>query len=584
MAIYFDNRQFPDEIHFEVFILKKYLTQHYGEEKAIALIQNNADDLDRLARALGEIDIAFFCLYFMSDTFVVKDGNAARQLAKGHYEMWNFLKETFVDDKQDKINIIVSRGFAKTTVGDRGLEVWLKCYAKSKFTLLGAKKDDDASQFVDSIKKEFLENEKIKKVFGTLIEPKGIKKSGEKYTVNANEVEFTNDTYLRAVGSATSVRGANWKGIRPTVVIADDYQSEVDVLTEEARDKKYDRWCKEVEQVGDKAVYRNGKKVKQATKIVCIGTVLHTNCMLSRLARNNDYKTMLKRAILLEPTQTVEDIFESDLWLQCKKIYFNDKLEDTKIAAKQFYEEHKQEMKFPTLWEEKWDCFNDLAIPYWENRISFMQELMNDTSNIGEKWFKSVKTQFKKEIEEHTFNKTMLCVDPASTTTRKSDFSAIVVGSEATNGFVYIRDLVMKKLEFNKLCEKIVELLEKYPNITHIYIEKNTFQGTDVIKIKELIADNPKLRNRSFIWINEMQRKQKDEKISTIIDPVNNGQIIFNSECEDSKDAIQQMLDFVGCQFSIHDDFCDSVSECVNRLKTIVNNKIQLLDRKKLGL
>jgi predicted phage terminase large subunit-like protein len=462
--------------------------------------------------------------------------------------------------------------------------VWLHSYGKSKFTLLGAKKDSDATQFIDSIKKVFLENQKIKKVFGNLIEPKGIKPSGEKYTVNANEIEFTNDTYIRAVGSASSVRGANWKGFRPTVVILDDYQDEADILTEEAREKKYNRFSKEIEPVGDKAVYRNGRKVKSATKIVCIGTVLHIDCLMSRLSRNKDYKTILRRAIVLDGEQTVEDIFESDLWIQCKKLYFNDKLEDSKAAAKAFYEEHKEEMKFPVLWEEKWDCFNDLAVPYWENRISFMSEMQNDATSIGEKWFKSVRTQSREEIEDHTFNKTMLCVDPASTTNRKSDYSAIVVGSEATNGFTYMRNIVMDKLEFNKLCEKIVELLEQYEDITHIYIEKNTFQGTDIIKIKELIADNPKLRSKNFTWINEMQRKQKDEKISTIMDAVNNGQIIFNADCENSKDAIQQMLDFQGCQYSTHDDFCDIVSECTNRLKEIRNNIIQLLDRKKLGL
>ena len=40
-----------------------------------------------------------------------------------------------------------------------------------------------------------------------------------------------------------------------------DYQSEVDVITEDAREKKWNRWCKEVEEVGDTAVFRKGKKL-----------------------------------------------------------------------------------------------------------------------------------------------------------------------------------------------------------------------------------------------------------------------------------------------------------------------------------
>ena len=206
--------------------------------------------------------------------------------------------------------------FAKTTIFDLAISVWLICYEKSKFTLIGAKKDDDATQFVDSIKKIFKENKKIIDNFGLLI--------SKKLKVNANEIEFANGMYIRAVGSASSVRGANFKGVRPTVVIADDYQDEKDILTEDSREKKYNRWTKEIEQVGDKAVFRNGKKIKSATKIISIGTVLHIDCLMSKLSRNRDYKTILKRAIILKPDQTVEDIFESDLWLQCKKLYFND--------------------------------------------------------------------------------------------------------------------------------------------------------------------------------------------------------------------------------------------------------------------
>ena len=523
----------------------------------------------------------------MSDTFVVKDDNVARQLSKGHYELWNIANTIFVEDKIDKAAIIEPRGFAKTTIFNMAVAIWLHCYKKSLFTLLGAKTDTDATQFLDSIKKVFNENKKIINCFGKLINIKVNKDNGEKYTVNANEVEFTNGTYIRTVGSGTSVRGANWGGIRPTVVICDDYQSEQDILTDSAREKKYDKFLKEVEQVGDKAVYRNGNKIKQATKIIAIGTVLHTFCLMSQLSRNNDYYTILRRAIILGDGQTVEDIFESDLWQQCHDIYFDEKLDKElrKATAEQFYINHKEEMQFDVLWPEKWDCFNDLAIIYWENRKAFMSELMNDASSIGEKWFKSVKTQTKEEIEEHDFIKTMLSVDPASTTNKKSDSTNIMVGSKATNDFTYIRDIVHRKLEFNKYCEEVVKALERNLDVTHINVEKNTYQGADVIKIKELIAASPILKGKSYEWINEMQKKNKDEKISTIVDPVNNGQIIICSDCEDSKKAIDEIMDFQGQLYSVHDDAPDNLAELETKIKTIETiGKVTLLDRRSFGL
>ncbi|NSB15845.1 terminase [Clostridium beijerinckii] len=595
--IYFDNLKFHTELKYEVYLLNKYLAKHYDKETADKLLKANSRDLDRLAKALGEKDIEFFCLYFMSDIFVPKGfnednsypedhkPNVARQLSKGHYELWDVANDIFVKDKRDKAAIIEPRGFAKTTIFDMAVSVYLHCYKKSLFTLLGAKTDTDATQFLDSIKKVFNENQKIIKCFGKLIDIKAVKANGERYTVNANEVEFTNGTYIRTVGSGTSVRGSNWGGIRPTVFIGDDFQDEKNILTDAAREKQYSKWTKEVEEVGDKAVYRNGKKIKAATKIIAIGTVLHIDCLMSKLSRNGDYYTILRRAIILETDQTVEDIFENGLWLQCHDIYFDEKLnkEERKEKAKQFYEDHKEEMKFETWWPEKWDCFNDLAIKYWEDRAAFMSELMNDATAIGEKWFKSVATRTSEEIENHKFIKTALVIDPAASTSKKNDYTAMGVMSKATNDFTYVRDLLMKRLGYNDYCEKAIDFIRRHEDITHVVIEKNTFMGADVLKIQELIDKEPKLKSRRLEFINKMQKTNKDEKISTVMDPVNNGQIVINSDCEDSSAAVKQVLEFQGQKYTPHDDFIDMISEGENALKEIkVVSKVEIFDRNSL--
>lgn len=565
--VYYDNITFNSDKQYELYILKKYLTKYYNESKAIELIKRHSEDLDSLAKALGKKSIEFFNLYFLSDIFVVKDTNTNRNLAEEHYKLWEIADNIFIKDTIDKACIIEPRGLAKTTTFNLALSIWLHCYKKSKFTLIGAKTDTDSSQFLDSIKRVFNENKKIIDTFGKLIDKRN-------YTVNANECEFTNKTYIRVVGSGTSVRGANWGGIRPTVVIVDDYQSESDILTEDSRNKKYDKFLKEVEQVGDKAVYRNGKKIKSATKIIAIGTILHIDCLMSKLSRNSAYYTRIKQAVILSEGETIETILEGDLWLKCKSIYFDSKIKDRKEKAYRFYKDHIEEMKFNTLWEEKWDCFNDIALLYWENRKAFMSELMNDASNIGVKWFKSLATETREEIEQHHFIKSMLSVDCASTTSNKSDYTSILVGSQADNKFYYIRDYILKRLTFDEYCNSVIVLLEKFPKICYINIEKNTYNGADVLKIKELIRNNVKLRNRKFIFINEMQRKNKDDKISTIIDLVNNGQIILNESCEDFQISKEQLLEFQGQKYSLHDDFPDNLAEFIIKIKDIKEKPI----------
>jgi predicted phage terminase large subunit-like protein len=578
--IYFDDIEFANDNKYSIYLIDKYLKKYFPKN------QNNIKQKylpNEVAKVIGEKDITFFSLYFLRTTFIPSDDNSARELCEEHYKIWKVLSEAFVQDLYDKLNIVEPRGLAKSTICDKTLAIWLHCYKKSKFTLLGAKTADDAEQFLNSIKKEFLENELIKDVFGNLIDLKGKKpNSKDYYKVNSGEIEFTNDTYIRAVGSTTSVRGANWGGVRPTVVIADDYQSEVDIITEDAREKKWNRWCKEVEEVGDTAVFRKGKKVKAATKFISIGTVLHIDCLISRLSRNRDYHTIINRAVLLEDGQTIDDIFESNLWLECKKIYFDDKIEDPQIQARKFYDKHIDKMKYPLLWEEKWDFFNDIAVKYWTNRKSFMSEKMNDASTLGVRWFKAIRTQSEEEIEDHTFLKTMLCVDPAGEQSRRSDFFAMAVGSLGENDFKYVRRMILAKMSYKEYCQTVIDLLKEYTEITHLYVEKNTYLGADVTTITEMIDKDYELKRRNIIILNEMSRRNKDERISTIIEEVNNGQLVFNNN---NKDFTQQILDFQGTAYSPHDDAPDIIAELSRRLIEIeVKNIIRIIDRRKLGV
>ena len=139
---------------------------------------------------------------------------------------------------------------------------------------------------------------------------------------------------------------------------------------------------------------------------------------------------------------------------------------------------------------------------------------------------------------------------------------------------------MLERLSFDSFCAKVVEVLKIYPDITHVSSEKNLYSGADISKIKELVALEPELKNRSLAYINAMQRKNKDEKISTIVDGVNNGQIIFN---EEDKAFNEQIRDFSGSDFSEHDDAPDVVSQFLIEVKEInVLQRVTFLDRRKL--
>src|SRR5699024_4135435 len=413
------------------------------------MILNNINNLfgpNSIAVWLGERNFEFYCLYFLQDTFIPKPGNKNRELAPVHLEIWQELQQMFIEDKWDKEEFILPRGSAKTTIINKALTCHQQCYSKSKYTMVIGNKESDAVQFIADTRK-MLENDYIVKSFGKLTDSKNRER-----TLNKQEIELVNDTKIQAYSWGSSVRGTNYDGTRPTLVILDDILSEKDILTEGAKEKVVKKYYTEVEEVGDNAVYRDGKKINPATKFIVLGTPLAPDDFTNAIRRDSTFKIFHRKVVNFD----IDNFFEEHkYWQLYRKILIDDKLSknDRVAKLKELYLENKNNMDFPTLWE-KYQC-DDLAEKYFTKRTAFMQELMCDTENIGKKWFKSIRVMEPEEIEERDFIKTMLTVDPASTTNRRSDYTAFTVGSESDNSFIYIRKGIIEKLSFNEYCQKV---------------------------------------------------------------------------------------------------------------------------------
>ncbi len=92
----------------------------------------------------------------------------------------------------------------------------------------------------------------------------------------------------------------------------------------------------------------------------------------------------------------------------------------------------------------------------------------------------------------------------------------------------------------------------------------------------------PRLRHRRFTFINNASYKNKDERISTIIDEVNNGQIIF---VDNNPEFTDEVLDFQGQQYSLKDD-CPDVTAEFSRIISTINPvvKVRVIDKSPLGI
>lgn len=586
MKIPFD---FPSDEARNKWLLYHYLKKSYidigiPEDRAEELTDkrmiensNNLFGYHGLAWQLGQISLEFFCMYFLQDIYLPKEDNTAAPIAEVHEELWKDIQESIIGNGPEQLGRVFPRGTGKSAFGTLGPTCWSVAYKHKTYTLICSDIGSTAEKFIKDIKDNMIENTYIESAFGKVLDDKN-----RNFICNATQLEFTNHTFVEAISSTSPMRGRKYKNVRPDLIILDDYQSEDDVRTEEAREKKWKRYSDDVKFAKQRPVKRNGKVIKKGTVLMAWGTQQHKECFYSRLIKTPTWTFKKERGVLVDD---VDEYFNSGLWLEFKKILNNYKNENRLEDAKEFYYQHQEEMQFPTLWSEFWDCL-ELALDYFENPNSFKQEVQGDVDSIGEKWFKTVRTETRKEIENHNFIKTMLIVDPAAGGGRKNDYSAYMIGSVADNSLKYCRKGELAKInarkEFDKYIEHMVELLLRYPDITHVSIEKNTFNGADANQLEKAIKDHPILKFRNITIINESQRKNKDDKISTIVPFVNRGEFIF---CEEDEEYINQLMEFAGQKFTLHDDAADTAAEFWIRIDQIKKvGKVQLLDRRLLGL
>ena len=567
MVIYYDDKEFNDIDVFRIYLLKKYLTKHYGETSAKKLIVAYQNDLLSLSKELGLKDIGFFAEYFLTNKFVASSNNILKPLGSVHYEIFDELDKLLIEDAYDEQEFILPRGIGKSTIVNSLVATWSAVYKQSIFTVVIGKTDALMSEFVDEVKHN-LSDDYLVECFGDII-PKD-----KNYANNNSEIELLNGTKVQGITWGGSMRGIKFKGHRPSIIIVDDVLKEDDVKSETMLQRAIDKFYKEIMPAGASARVIKNKKMGMNTKFIVIGTPLSQRDLINYIRNDGSFKVLHKHVFDFD----VDKVFYSPKWQEYRKILMNTKDENRINTAKNYYLQN-EDMHIKTIWSNYEPL--KMANNFFTERLSFMQEYMCDCQKVGEKWITHMAKIDEKEIEDHTFEKTILAIDTASSAKAKSDYFAFTVLSKY-NGFLFVRDGILKKYdaktEFDSYINFTVELIRKY-NVNAFVVEKNVFKDLDVVAIKKALEDDSDLKRKRVKSISVFNNKKKDDRIATITDKINSGTIIFN-EC--NKDYNQQVFDFCGQNYSLHDDAIDSLEMAVNNIDEINNRKITLLDKSAL--
>jgi len=252
-----------------------------------------------------------------------------------HQEVYALLN----NPRAHKRAVIAPRGHAKSVCDSIVYPLHrhlFKRQSETRYTLIGSETQDQAVNFLTTIKGELETNPIIHRHFGNLV--------GGKWTQDF--ITLSNGGAIRAIGSGQRVRGTNYKAQRPTDVILDDIESEYNTLTFEARKRVQDWVAGAVEPSMDPDGY-----------LTVAGTIVHQDAFLAIIKEDPTYHRLFYQAIMdgkalwpeRYPLEKLNQILESYR---------------ARGQAHMFYQEYMNEPRNP---EEQ--AFRKEDFRYWEGEI-----------------------------------------------------------------------------------------------------------------------------------------------------------------------------------------------------------------------
>lgn len=308
------------------------------------------------------------------------------------------------------------RGHAKSTTFTFKDTLHAAIYQYKHYVIILSDSSDQADGFLGDIKTELEDNLLIKEDFGKL----------EGKVWKANVILLSSGVKIESIGSGKKIRGRRHKQWRPDLLVMDDVENDENVNTPDQRKKLASWFYKAVSKAGD-----------TYTDIVYIGTLLHYDSLLAKVANNPQYKTVKYRGVISFASN-------QSLWNAWEKIFTNLFNDNRLEEAKAFFEMNKEEMLEGTevLWEQKLSYYDLMVVKLSEGDASFNSEIQNDpidpdNCTFNEEWFDF----YNEETINFRTSEFMFFAanDPSLGKNKKSDTSAIIViALNIRTGYIYI--------------------------------------------------------------------------------------------------------------------------------------------------
>lgn len=437
-----------------------------------------------------------------------------------------------------RLAVAAPRGHAKSTVMSLQNVLHAALYGYKQYILLISDTEAQAASFLDAIKAELEENEAILRDFGD------VRGKVWKSTV----ILLKNGARIDAVGSGQKLRGRRHGARRPDLIVLDDIENDLEVLSPEGRSRT-ERWFfGAVSKAGDRY-----------TDIVCIGTVLHHDSLLVQLLRNPAYQSLCLRA--------VEQFSQSPLWQTWRERYTDLSDPRREKTAERFFLRHRQEMLAGTkvLWPKKLSYYDLMCMLVSEGEGAFYREMQNAPVDPASclfprewlKYYDEATVDFRRGFRFFGY------CDPSLGKSADSDFSAIVtLAQDARTGVLYVLDADLARRHPDAILRDVLEkarwLLREYGGRYAAFgAETNQFQWF----LKERLAAESAAAG-IYLPITEVRSSaDKTLRIQSLQPDVRNGYLLFR---RDQEELLRQLTQF---PMGRHDDGPDALEGAVRLCK-----------------
>ncbi|MGM0836032.1 MAG: hypothetical protein ACQEV7_07735 [Bacillota bacterium] len=531
--------------------LKRYIDEHKR--------------LDAINR--GEGDLLFFAYYYFGeDLNPDNSGNWIPKFSAAepfnlapdfHHEICDIMNVVSTEEVNKRVAVAAPRSHAKSSFLSKAFPIHALVYRKRKYIILISETPSVSTANLEWIKTQLQNNEKLRRDFGPIFHPK------QQMNPRDNSSEFIawedlgegkqrQLTLVQAASSGQALRGRNWNGNRPDLIVCDDLEDKRNTNTEQLRQELKDWFSQVVIPLGDP----EGKR----TAIVFMGTTVHHDSLLINVMKNrSDFESKRFQAIIEPPTR-------ADLWEQCRLIYTNREHKDSAKQAELFYVANRAEMDAGAvvLWPSVQPLFKLMAWKWDNGSKAFNTEYMNNPVDEESQVFNIEKftywTDKRDSIPYDSGEYSVSMGVDLAMGKERGDYSAIaVVARHKESNVTYVIDSYGERIKPEKFFGEIVARVLKYqPDV--IAVESNMAQEffADELKKKLINAGYPASSRLHKV----KHRSRKDLRIEALGPDIETGLLQFSRR----HSLLLEQFELYGT--GVNDDLPDALEQSVSAVKS----------------